>query len=189
LASAWAVRTQRNSHAAELSPVCKIPFRQLHPSMPERARRVYGLSGAQRTSRQMRISGYIACWIGFRAPPKTKTIDGRNEPGGERRRRSVSGDRGSDQADAGSAGTRPACRASIGAAQRRPCSEPRPAARSRRTARRAWGRGASATSQGNVPSGASAAARVSRVARITSPNRVTTRGNASPRLRVEFSEP
>ena len=34
-----------------------------------------------------------------------------------------------------------------------------------------------------------AAARVSRVAGITSPHRVTSRGNASPRLRVEFSEP
>ena len=36
---------------------------------------------------------------------------------------------------------------------------------------------------------ANAAARVSRVAGITSPFRVTSRGNASPRLRVEFSEP
>ena len=36
---------------------------------------------------------------------------------------------------------------------------------------------------------ASAAARVSRVAGITSLFRVTSRGNASPRLRVEFSEP
>ena len=36
---------------------------------------------------------------------------------------------------------------------------------------------------------ASAAARVSRVEGITSPHRVTSRGNASPRLRVEFSEP
>ena len=36
---------------------------------------------------------------------------------------------------------------------------------------------------------ASAAARVSRVAGITSPFRVTSRGNASPRLRVEFPEP
>ena len=36
---------------------------------------------------------------------------------------------------------------------------------------------------------ANAAARVSRVAGRSSPCRVTSRGNASPRLRVEFSEP
>jgi hypothetical protein len=36
---------------------------------------------------------------------------------------------------------------------------------------------------------ASAAARVSPVAGITSPRRVTSRGNASPRLRVEFPGP
>ena len=36
---------------------------------------------------------------------------------------------------------------------------------------------------------ANAAARVSPVAGITSPHRVTTRGNASPRLRVEFPGP
>ena len=36
---------------------------------------------------------------------------------------------------------------------------------------------------------ANAAARVSRVAGRSSPFRVTSRGNASPRLRVEFSEP
>jgi len=36
---------------------------------------------------------------------------------------------------------------------------------------------------------ANAAARVSRVAGITSPHRVTSRGNASPRLRVELPRP
>ena len=44
----------------------------------------------------MRSSGFAACWIGFRARPrKRRREDGRNEPGGESRRRRVSGDRGS----------------------------------------------------------------------------------------------
>jgi hypothetical protein len=67
---------------------------------------------------------------------------------------------GSGQADAGSAGTRPACRASTGAAQRRPCSEPRPAARSRSKASGASLARAAIPqrreSRGHVPSGASA---------------------------------
>jgi len=44
-------------------------------------------------------------------------------------------------------------------------------------------------SSASVNPAASAAARVSRVAGRSSPFRVTSRGNASPRLRVEFSEP
>ena len=78
-----------------------------------------------------------------RAPPKTKTRrraerTGRRQP--PRRwqpairqpasaRRSGGPTGGSGQADAGSAGTRPACRASTGAAQRRPCQARRPAGR------------------------------------------------------------
>ena len=90
-----------------------------------------------------------------RAPPKTKTRrraerTGRRQPPSSRERRPGqpasarrSGGPTADRAhaDGGSAGTRPACRASIGAAQRRPCSEPRPAARSRSTARRRAVRG------------------------------------------------
>ena len=65
------------------------------------------------------------------------TDDG--QPASARRSGGPTADRA--HADGGSAGTRPACRASIGAAQRRPCSEPRPAARSRSTARRRAVRG------------------------------------------------
>ncbi len=85
-----------------------------------------------------------------RAASAASTVaTGDGQPASARRSGGPTADRA--HADGGSAGTRlprrsnakagPACRASIGAAQRRPCSEPRPAARSRSTARRRAVRG------------------------------------------------
>ncbi len=94
-----------------------------------------------------------------RAPPKTKTRrraerTGRRQP--PRRWPPATGSQPRPDVQEGRPATAPTRateaeraaseRSTTGAAQRRPCSEPRPAARSRSTARRAWGRGVSATS-------------------------------------------
>jgi hypothetical protein len=63
-----------------------------------------------------------------RAASAASTVaTGDGQPASPRRSGGATG--GSGQADAGSAGTRPACRASTGAAQRRPCQARRPAGR------------------------------------------------------------